>query len=367
MRVGPSRLTSTAVSSGESNDTAAAAWITTSHDANTARSSVDRPRPSVPTSPEIVVIRRSVSASNDSAAPSARHSARRRSKASLRSSSRSTRRAAGERFPERTTSTSSQPGTHRSNRSTRAVPTKPVAPVMAMRLPASDSAITPAISSTSLYQMVDRVLVATVAPTTRDRILAAALDLFGTRGVDAVSLDDIAAVVGVRKQTVLYWFASKEELVDAVLEAAAAELAVVVDAAVRAAPDDPLARVDAVVRAVFRPAVRRPALLGLVRELSRLPGEQAERLRAHVDPLIARRPVGSVGDEFVPLRRAGAITVETSGAAVRMASTSAARSAETTSIAARPVATMVPRSRAGSNGFTGAGTAPIRKAPRNTS
>jgi TetR/AcrR family transcriptional regulator len=131
--------------------------------------------------------------------------------------------------------------------------------------------------------------VATVGPTTtRDRILAAALDRFGMRGVDAVSLDDIAAVVGVRKQTVLYWFASKEELVDAVLDAAVSELAVVVDAAVRAAPDDPLERIDAVVRAVFRPAVRRPALLGLVRELSRLPGEQAERLRAHVDPLVAR-------------------------------------------------------------------------------
>ena len=129
---------------------------------------------------------------------------------------------------------------------------------------------------------------ATVATTTRDRILAAALDRFGTRGVDAVSLDDIAAVVGVRKQTVLYWFASKEELVDAVLEAAVAELAVVIEAAVRAAPDDPLERVDAVVRAVFRPAVRRPALLGLVRELSRLPGEQAERLRAHVEPLVER-------------------------------------------------------------------------------
>jgi TetR/AcrR family transcriptional regulator len=130
--------------------------------------------------------------------------------------------------------------------------------------------------------------VATVALTTRDRILAAALDLFGTRGVDAVSLDDIAVLVGVRKQTVLYWFASKEELVDAVLEAAVAELAVVVDAAVRAAPDDPLERVDAIVQAVFRPAVRRPALLGLVRELSRLPGEQAERLRAHVEPLVER-------------------------------------------------------------------------------
>ncbi|MDQ3468336.1 MAG: TetR/AcrR family transcriptional regulator, partial [Actinomycetota bacterium] len=99
---------------------------------------------------------------------------------------------------------------------------------------------------------------------TRERILAVALERFGTRGVDGVSLDDIATVVGVRKQTVLYWFASKEELVDAVLEAAAAELAVVIDAAARAAPDEPLATIDAVVTAVFRPAVRRPALLGLV-------------------------------------------------------------------------------------------------------
>ncbi len=128
----------------------------------------------------------------------------------------------------------------------------------------------------------------TAPPTTRDRILAAALTRFGTRGVDAVSLDEIAVAVGVRKQTVLYWFASKEELVDAVLEATAGELAVVVDAAVRAAPDDPLARIDAVVMATFRLAVRRPALLGLVRELSRLPADQADRLRARIEPLVER-------------------------------------------------------------------------------
>ena len=123
---------------------------------------------------------------------------------------------------------------------------------------------------------------------TRDRILAEAADRFGRRGVDAVSLDEIAAAVGVRKQTVLYWFASKEELVAAVLEASATDIAVVIDAALRAAPADPLAKVDAVVNAVFRLAVRRPALLGLVRELSRLPAAQADRLRPHVDPLIAR-------------------------------------------------------------------------------
>ena len=127
-----------------------------------------------------------------------------------------------------------------------------------------------------------------VGASTRDRILTASLDLFGTRGVDAVSLDEIARTVGVRKQTVLYWFESKDALVDEVLAVAAAELVIVIDAALRAAPDDPLDRIDAVVRAVFRPAVRRPALLGLIREVSRLDAVPAERLRGRIQSLVDR-------------------------------------------------------------------------------
>lgn len=124
---------------------------------------------------------------------------------------------------------------------------------------------------------------------TRATILDVALDLFGTRGFDAVSLDEIAREVGVRKQTVLYWFPSKDDLLDAVLDQVAGELVVVIDAAVRSAPaDDPLDRIDAVVRAVFRPAVRRPAMLGVVRELSRLPGAQVDRLRARLQPMVER-------------------------------------------------------------------------------
>ena len=103
-----------------------------------------------------------------------------------------------------------------------------------------------------------------------------------------MSLDEIARTVGVRKQTVLYWFASKDDLVDEVLGVAAAELVVVIDAALRAAPDDALDRIDAVVRAVFRPAVRRPALLGLIREVSRLESTQAERLRSRIQSLVDR-------------------------------------------------------------------------------
>jgi AcrR family transcriptional regulator len=130
--------------------------------------------------------------------------------------------------------------------------------------------------------------VADSATGTRARILEASVDLFGSRGVDAVSLDEIARWVGVRKQTVLYWFPSKDELLDAVLDAVAGELVVVIDAAVRSAPPDALERIDAVVRAVFRPAVRRPAMLGLVRELSRLPAAHVDRLRMRIQPLVDR-------------------------------------------------------------------------------
>ncbi|MCB0968211.1 MAG: TetR/AcrR family transcriptional regulator [Ilumatobacter sp.] len=130
---------------------------------------------------------------------------------------------------------------------------------------------------------------------TRQRILDAAIDLFGARGVDAVSLDEIARAVGVRKQTVLYWFPSKDELLDAVLEAVAAELHLAIEAAIRSADDDPLDRIDAVIEAVFRPAVRRPSLLGLVREMSRLPAARADRLRSNVQPLVDR------GTEYLAL------------------------------------------------------------------
>jgi TetR/AcrR family transcriptional regulator len=140
---------------------------------------------------------------------------------------------------------------------------------------------------------------------TRAAILEASVDLFGTRGFSAVSLDEIAGVVGVAKQTLLYWFPSKDELLDAVLEQTAVELANIIEAAVRAAPPEPLARIDAVIKAVFRPAVRRPALLGLIREVSRLTPAHAERLTIRVQPFV-RRAIDYLDEEMAAgrLRRA---------------------------------------------------------------
>jgi TetR/AcrR family transcriptional regulator len=125
------------------------------------------------------------------------------------------------------------------------------------------------------------------ARATRDRILDAALASFGTRGYEATALDDLAATLGVRKQTILYHFASKQALLEAVIDRSARDLEVVFERALaRAGPG--WDRVEAVVRSVFRLAARQPELLGLVREVGRLGPPAATRLTQALEPLVTR-------------------------------------------------------------------------------
>lgn len=122
---------------------------------------------------------------------------------------------------------------------------------------------------------------------TRERVLDAALSSFGTDGYDATSLDDLAAELGIRKQTILYYFPSKADLLDAVIDRSSAEIAEVLERAVLGAGDG-FARIEAIVRSVFRLAVRRPELLGLLREASRLGPPAATRLLDNAGPLVER-------------------------------------------------------------------------------
>lgn len=122
---------------------------------------------------------------------------------------------------------------------------------------------------------------------TSERILDAALASFGGRGYEATSLDALAVGLGVRKQTILHHFRSKQVLLEAVIDRAAAELAVALEQALaRAGPG--FDRIEALVRAVFRLAARRPELLGLLREVSRLGPPAATRLTDALDPLVER-------------------------------------------------------------------------------
>ncbi len=122
---------------------------------------------------------------------------------------------------------------------------------------------------------------------TRERVLDSALALFGSTGYDATSLDAVAAELGVAKQTILYYFRSKAALLDAVIDRSAAELSAALEEALAGAGDG-WDRVEAIVRSVFRLALRRPELLDLVREVSRLGPPAATRLTTALDPLVQR-------------------------------------------------------------------------------
>ncbi|MEP6661357.1 MAG: TetR/AcrR family transcriptional regulator [Acidimicrobiales bacterium] len=123
--------------------------------------------------------------------------------------------------------------------------------------------------------------------TTRDRILDAALVAFGTRGFEATSLDGLAAELKITKQTILYYEPSKDALLRAVINRSADELAEALEASLSGAGRG-FARVEAVVRSVFRVALRRPELLGLLKEVSRLGPPAAGWLMERLDPLVAR-------------------------------------------------------------------------------
>jgi AcrR family transcriptional regulator len=122
---------------------------------------------------------------------------------------------------------------------------------------------------------------------TSERILDAALVSFASRGYDASSLDALAAGLEIRKQTILYWFPSKEVLLEAVIDRSAVELSAALEESLSTAGSG-WARVEAVVRSVFRLAARRPELLGLVREMGRLGNPSATRLVTALEPMVQR-------------------------------------------------------------------------------
>ena len=122
---------------------------------------------------------------------------------------------------------------------------------------------------------------------TRDRVLDAALASFGGPGYEATSLDAIAAELGISKQTILYYFPSKAALLEAVVDSAAADLSAVLEDALVSAGSG-FDRIEAVVRSVFRLALRRPELLGLLREVSRLGPPTATQLTDALNPLVER-------------------------------------------------------------------------------
>jgi AcrR family transcriptional regulator len=125
---------------------------------------------------------------------------------------------------------------------------------------------------------------------TRDRVVAVALAAFGRRGYDVTSLDALAGELGVRKQTILYYFPSKEALLGAAVDQAADSVSAALESALGGvAPGAPAwDRVEAIVRGVFRLAAQQPEILGLLREMSRIGPPGATRFARRMQELIDR-------------------------------------------------------------------------------
>ena len=116
-----------------------------------------------------------------------------------------------------------------------------------------------------------------MAESNGERILDAALRAFGTEGFAATSLDALATEIGIRKQAIF----------EAVVDRAASDLVKVFEEQAARGMGG-LDQVEAIVKRVFRLAVRRPQLLGLIREVTRPGSLSIDRLSAHTAPIFDR-------------------------------------------------------------------------------
>ena len=123
--------------------------------------------------------------------------------------------------------------------------------------------------------------------TTSERILDAALASFATRGYEASSLDALAVGLDIRKQTILYWFPSKEMLLEAVIDRSAIELSEALEASLASAGSGwPGWRPSSGRSSGWPPGARNCS--GLVREMGRLGTPAATRLVSPLEPLVNR-------------------------------------------------------------------------------
>jgi AcrR family transcriptional regulator len=111
-------------------------------------------------------------------------------------------------------------------------------------------------------------------------ILATAAALFGERGYDAVSLEDVADRLDVTKGSLYYYFASKDELVTAAIETLGNEWTARLEELLAGQSGAPAERLHALVREHIGIAVREyPAALRLFLAPQDWPAAQQARIK----------------------------------------------------------------------------------------
>ena len=128
----------------------------------------------------------------------------------------------------------------------------------------------------------------------RQELLDEAIRQIGRKGYEGTSLDAVASAAGVRKQTLLYYFSTKEALLESALEEVSARVAATLDEALAQTRTN---KAIAVIRAVFRLAKDWPEFPAFVREAGRLGPDVAENFAKSLDPL-RQRAIGYLQEEM---------------------------------------------------------------------
>lgn len=121
----------------------------------------------------------------------------------------------------------------------------------------------------------------------RRQLLGEAVRLFGKLGFEGASIEAVADAAGVRKQTLLYYFPTKDALFDACIEELATRVAAVLEEALDGS-DEGFERAENVIRSVFRLAEQWPEFPSFVRESARRGPDIVSRVSGILDPLRKR-------------------------------------------------------------------------------
>lgn len=124
------------------------------------------------------------------------------------------------------------------------------------------------------------------------KLLEEAIKQFGKSGYEGTSLEAVASKVGVRKQTLLYYFPTKEALLEAAVQEVSARVAVKLNDALQQTKSN---KAVAVIRAVFRLAEEWPEFPQFIREAGRLGPDIVERFAGTLEPL-RLRAIGALSD-----------------------------------------------------------------------
>jgi AcrR family transcriptional regulator len=118
-------------------------------------------------------------------------------------------------------------------------------------------------------------------------LIEEAIRHFGQDGYNGTSLDAVASAGGIRKQTLLYYFPTKEALLEASLAAAGERLAEALIGSLEG-KETHWDRAEAVIHAVFKLAREWPEFPMFVREAGRLGPDAFQRFAEVLEPLRIR-------------------------------------------------------------------------------